>query len=252
MLQSHLTVCTQGLSPVVCCLHAFPTSGSCLSPTCCRPSCHLFTGDSRSLAPCSSSLLWCTFSNPCTLCCVLVFSSVVYCSVFFCVWRGSVCPGRSCWLIPGVAEGCRVMLGVHPFGLLKVFWAHLELVTGGSPPPPSLNISWHGEAFHGLGFQGPKVSTLSGASPLLSVAPVSHQSPWFTELTLSASVPQSPSWILCEYLKAARKTACLGSPAHKLKKCRKNMETLHFQPVFALSRSLCSHHASPLESVRLA
>jgi hypothetical protein len=46
MLQSCLTVGAQGLSTVVCCLHSFPTLGSCLSPTCWWPSCHLFTDGS--------------------------------------------------------------------------------------------------------------------------------------------------------------------------------------------------------------
>jgi hypothetical protein len=37
-------------------------------------------------------------------------------------------------------------------------------------------------------------------------------------------------------------------PAHKLNKCRKNMASLPFESVFALSHSLCSHLPSPLES----
>jgi hypothetical protein len=78
----------QGLGPVVCRLSSFPTLGSDLLPTCCQPSCRLFTdGSCASSPPCPSSLLWCTFSNFCPLCCVLVFSSVVY-SVFGFFVRG--------------------------------------------------------------------------------------------------------------------------------------------------------------------
>jgi hypothetical protein len=86
-----------------------------------------------------------------------------------------------------------VMLGAHLFGLLKVSRAHLELAAsvsagrrwclagrqvGGSGvgwrPACSFNISWHGEAFHGLGFQGAKVSVLPGASPPPRMSPASQ------------------------------------------------------------------------------
>jgi hypothetical protein len=60
----------------------------------------------------------------------------------------------------------------------------------------SLSESWCGEGFNGLGVQGAKVSSLPGASPPPSVSPESQQGPFFTELTLSASVSQSPFWIL--------------------------------------------------------
>jgi hypothetical protein len=67
-------------------------------------------------------------------------------------------------------------------------------------PTCSLNVMWHGEVFHGLGDQGVQISTLFGVSPLPSVAATSQQGPGFTELMLSASAPQSPSWILPPFL----------------------------------------------------
>jgi hypothetical protein len=106
--------------------------------------------------------------------------------VHFCLEVG-FCPGG----LSGVAEGYCVMLGAHLFGLLNVSQARLSWWW----PTCSLSV-WHGEAFHGLGIQGSKVSTLPCASPPPSMTPASLQAPWFTELTLSASVPQSPSWIL--------------------------------------------------------
>jgi hypothetical protein len=54
-------------------------------------------------------------------------SSIVY-SVFF-LWGDQSVQGVV-WFIPGVAEGYRVMLGAHLFGLLKVSEACLELVAG--------------------------------------------------------------------------------------------------------------------------
>jgi hypothetical protein len=44
-------------------------------------------------------------------------------------------------------------------------------------PACSLSVLWHGEAFHGLGFQGAKVSTLPDASHPPSMAPESQQGP---------------------------------------------------------------------------
>jgi hypothetical protein len=41
----------------------------------------------------------------------------------------------------------------------------------------SFSKSWHGEAFHKLGFQSANVSALPGALPQLNVSPVSQQSP---------------------------------------------------------------------------
>jgi hypothetical protein len=44
-------------------------------------------------------------------------------------------------------------------------------------PTFSFSGSWHGEAFHGLGIQGVKVSDLPGALPQPSVSPASLQGP---------------------------------------------------------------------------
>jgi hypothetical protein len=44
-------------------------------------------------------------------------------------------------------------------------------------PTCSLSVLWHEEAFHKLGVQGVKVSTLPCASPLPNMAPASQQGP---------------------------------------------------------------------------
>jgi hypothetical protein len=59
----------------------------------------------------------------------------------------------------------------------------------------SFSKLWCGEAFHELGAQSTDVAALPCALPLPSVSPSSQQSPWFTELTWSVAVSQSPSWI---------------------------------------------------------
>jgi hypothetical protein len=64
----------------------------------------------------------------------------------------------------------------------------------------SFSKSWHGEVFHELRVQSADVSALPCALPQPSVSPASQQSPWFTELTRSAAVSPSPSWIYLEGL----------------------------------------------------
>jgi uncharacterized membrane protein YqaE (UPF0057 family) len=54
---------------------------------------------------------------------------------------------------------------------------------------------WPGEAFHGLGVQNVEVLILLAALFLPSVASASQRGFGVTELMLSVSVPQSPSWI---------------------------------------------------------
>jgi hypothetical protein len=123
----------QGLSPVVCCLHSFPTLGSGLSSACWQPSCCLFTDDSHEfsfLPPPPPSLV--SFQQPLLppLCASFQFCCLL-CVFFFCT-GGSVCPGGLCWFIPRVAERYRMMLGSHLFGLLKVSQACLELAASGA------------------------------------------------------------------------------------------------------------------------
>jgi hypothetical protein len=60
----------------------------------------------------------------------------------------------------------------------------------------SFSKSWSREAFQELGVQSADVSIHPGALPQQSVSPASQQSPWFTELTQSAAMSQSPSWII--------------------------------------------------------
>jgi hypothetical protein len=51
-----------------------------------------------------------------------------------------------------------------------------------------LSVTWHGEAFHGLGVQAIEVLILVGRLFLPCVAPACQQDFGVTELTLSASV----------------------------------------------------------------
>jgi hypothetical protein len=64
----------------------------------------------------------------------------------------------------------------------------------------SFSKSWRGEAFHELGVQSADVSALPGALLQPSVPPASRQSPWFTELTRSLAVSQSPPWIALSFV----------------------------------------------------
>jgi hypothetical protein len=59
--------------------------------------------------------------------------------------------------------------GWQASGWLEVVW--------GWQPTCSFSILWCGEAFHGVGDQGAKVSALPGASPLPSMSPASQQVP---------------------------------------------------------------------------
>jgi hypothetical protein len=93
------------MSFVVCYLPCFRQW---LITTRCGPSClssHLFT-DRGEISFLPSPLLQCTFSIP-TPSAVLVFSSVVYCSVFLLGGRAGVSlpRGLNPWFIPGVAGG---------------------------------------------------------------------------------------------------------------------------------------------------
>jgi hypothetical protein len=103
-------------------------------PTCSQPSCHLFTDGSCEFCSLPLPPSPVHFQQPPSplLCSKFQFHCLLF-SVLFCfLWGGSVCPGGSCWFIPGVAEGYHVMLGAHLFGLPKVSQACLELVaTGG-------------------------------------------------------------------------------------------------------------------------
>jgi hypothetical protein len=164
MLQSHLTVGAQDLSPVVCHLHSFPFSGTGLSPACWWPSCLLFTDGLHrfSSLPLPPSPMH--FQQPPT-----PSSSVCWFSVFFFFFCKvvSVCPGGGlCFFTPGVAEKSRIKLDSYLFGLPKVSHARLEqaasgwqpaaVATLGWQPACSLCVLWHGEDFHGLGVQGAK------------------------------------------------------------------------------------------------
>jgi hypothetical protein len=69
-----------------------------------------------------------------------------------------------------------VVLGAClPVGLLNVYQGGLELVSGSIGASCFLSVTWHGEAFHGLGAQGVKVLIFLGALFPPSVAPASQQ-----------------------------------------------------------------------------
>jgi hypothetical protein len=63
------------------------------------------------------------------------------------------------------------MLGAHLFGMLNVSQAGLKLTSGGGGSPFVFCVTWHGEAFHGLGVQGSKVLILLAALFPPSMAP---------------------------------------------------------------------------------
>jgi hypothetical protein len=56
-------------------------------------------------------------------------------------------------------------------------------------PSCFLSVTWHGEAFHGLGVQGVEVLIFLAALFPSSVAPVSQRGFGVSEFMLSASVP---------------------------------------------------------------
>jgi hypothetical protein len=84
------------------------------------------------LAPCPTLLSLVCFQQPLPplLCASFQFHCLF--SFFFMGWGESVCPGRLCLFIPGVAEGYCLTLGTHLFGLPEVSLAHLEPVASGS------------------------------------------------------------------------------------------------------------------------
>jgi hypothetical protein len=93
----------------------------------------LFTESSCGVQlPCSSPLLWCTYSTvPPLLCVHLQF--LAYCSVgFFFVGWGFSLPRELRWFIPGVAVGIPHDAWFSPVGLLDVSQAGLELASGGT------------------------------------------------------------------------------------------------------------------------
>jgi hypothetical protein len=82
-----------------------------------------------------------------------------------------------------------------PVGLLNISQAGLEPASGGPGALLFSSVMWHGD-FHRLVVQGVEVLIFLGALFLPIVAPASRQYFRFIELTLSASAPYSPFWIL--------------------------------------------------------
>jgi hypothetical protein len=118
------------------------------------------------------------------------FQLIVYCSGFFFCWGGVSLPrvgmlvyprggwGSTMWCLALTCLVCQI----SP----KQVWSWCLIAW---KPSCFLSVTWHGEAFYGLGAQGVEVLILLGALFLPSVAPVSQQGFCFTELTLSASAP---------------------------------------------------------------
>jgi hypothetical protein len=158
---------------------------------CCWPSClssHLFTDSSYGdylLTPPAFSPVHFQMSH--SLFCVLVFSSlfiVQFCFVLFCFlqWEVSLPRGHG-W-------------GNNTWPLGLPVWSAKCLPSkfgaGGwqwQQPTCFLSVTWHGEVFHRLGVQDVEVLILLGTLFLPSVAPMSQQGFWLTELILPASVP---------------------------------------------------------------
>jgi hypothetical protein len=92
-------------------------------------------------------------------------------------------------------------------------------------PSCFLSVMWHGEAFHRLGVKGVKVLVLLAALFPPSVAPASQQGFGVMELTLCASAPLLPYWILNRRHYALQST--LGTVHHLI-----NTMTLVLSPPF--------------------
>jgi hypothetical protein len=116
---------------------------------------------------------------------------------FFLRGWGSVCPGG----YVGLSQGWLWNTMCYLFAHLLVCWLSPKQVWRWHlavwEPSFFLRVMWHGEALYGLGVQGVKALIPFSAFFLPSVALVSQQNFWFTELLLSASAFLSPSWILC-------------------------------------------------------
>jgi hypothetical protein len=138
-------------------------------------------------------LLHCDFSFlPCLLC--ASFQFIFNCSFFFCI--GVSLPKGLCWLISGVAGGIPCDAWCSPDWSSECLPSRFRAgVWRWQQPSCFLSVTCCGEAFYRLGAQGIEVLIFLSALYLPSVAPVSQQDFWFTECTLCASVPLSPSWI---------------------------------------------------------
>jgi hypothetical protein len=103
----------------------------------------LFTETQRS-APCSSPLLWCTYSTQTSLLHVS-FQFLIY-SVFFFffVGQGVVLPRGLCWFIPVVAGGILHDAWCSSVGLLNVSQVGLEPASGsmGALLFSQYNVAW--------------------------------------------------------------------------------------------------------------
>jgi hypothetical protein len=83
---------------------------------------------------------------------------------------------RDAWFSPVWSADCL------PSRFGAVIWQWWE-------PSCFLSVTWHGEAFRGLGVQAVEVLIFLAALFLPSMAPASKQGFGVTELTLSASAP---------------------------------------------------------------
>jgi hypothetical protein len=104
------------------------------------------------------------------------FQFIVNCSDFLFFCRGGSLSRRLCWFIPGVAGGIPRDTWCSPVWSAEYLpsrfgdsiwqqWQHSCF----------LSVTWHGEAFYGLGVPGVEVLLLLDALFLPSMAPVSHQ-----------------------------------------------------------------------------
>jgi hypothetical protein len=120
-----------------------PISGSSLLPAHCWPACFSslcllkFMWQS---APCSSPLLWCTFSFlPHLLCASFPFLG--YFSAFCCCcWECQSAQGAMLVYPRGGWEEFHVTLCTHLFGLPNVSQAGLEMAAGSSSSPPVFSV----------------------------------------------------------------------------------------------------------------
>jgi hypothetical protein len=152
---------------VDCCL---PYFASALSLAHCWPVC--LSSLCLPKAPCLSPLFQSTYSTLSPLLHVS-FQFLIYSGFLFCVCGVSQ-PRGLCWLILGVAGGIPCDALCSCVDLPNVSQTGLELVSGSGEPSCFLSVTWHREAFHGLGVQGVKVLILLDALFPPSVAPASQ------------------------------------------------------------------------------
>jgi hypothetical protein len=154
------------------------------------------------VSPLSFQSLYCKFTQRSATCsspfssvlrapCMFLFSSLFiiqffFFFFFFFCWVGVSLSRELCWSISGVG------VGIPRAAYLLTCWSASpkqvwSQCLAAREPSCFLSVTWHREALYRLEVQCIRVLILLGVFFLPSVALVSQQNFWFTELTLSAS-----------------------------------------------------------------